>query len=203
MMKKALIVLLVLVLVCGVSLAEDAISSPTLRMERLPEVNSPNSGILVVYFSPDDTVRAAAYAIADTLLAELFEIEPVEPYTTDDLNYFNSKSRSMVEMSDRAARPAITALPEDLVPYGTIILCYPIWGGQAPRIVLTFLEGVDLSGKTIIPFATSNSSGIGGSGKALQSVTGDTASWLEGTGIRKGATEEDIRAWAESLNLGD
>ena len=93
------------------------------------------------------------------------------------------------------------ALPEDLSGVSTIILCYPIWGGQAPRIIATFLESVDLTGKTIVPFATSNSSGIGNSDKALQSLTGESVVWLTGKGIRKGATEEEIRLWAESLNL--
>ncbi len=202
-MKKAFAVLLVFLFVCGVSFAEDAVSSATLRIEHLPGVETQDNGILVVYFSPDDTVRAAAYTIASALSADLFEIEPVEPYTADDLNYFNSRSRSMVEMGDSLARPQITALPDDLAPYHTIILCYPVWGGQAPRIISTFLESADLAGKTLIPFATSNSSGIGSSGRALRSLTDDSVTWQEGTGIRKGATEEDIRLWAESLGLGN
>ena len=200
-MKRTLGVVLALLLVCSFAFAEDAVSSATLKMEKLPAVETRENGILVAYFSPDDTVRAAAYAIAGALSAELFEIEPAEPYTPDDLNYMNSKSRSMVEMGNSQARPEILAFPEDLGGFHTVILCYPIWGGQAPRIILTFLEGVDLSGKTVIPFATSNSSGIGSSDKALRAVTGESAEWLTGLGIRKGATEEDIRLWAESLNL--
>ena len=105
----------------------------------------------------------------------------------------------MVEMGDRDARPEIAVLPEDLALYGTVILCYPIWGGQAPRIISTFLESADLAGKTVIPFATSNSSGIGSSGKALQALTGESVAWKEGKGVKKGASEEDIRLWAESL----
>lgn len=202
-MKKVLAVLLSFLLVCGVSFAEDAISSATIKMDKLPAAEAQDNGILVVYFSPDDTVRAAAYVIAGALSAELFEIEPAEPYTADDLNYMNRQSRSMVEMGNSQARPEIVRMPEDLSPYSTVILCYPIWGGQAPKIVLSFLEGTDLSGKKVIPFATSNSSGIGSSDKALRAVTGDAAEWLTGTGIRKGATEEDIRLWAESLNLGE
>ena len=200
-MKRTLGIVLALLLVCSFAFAEDAVSSATLKMEKLPAVETRENGILVAYFSPDDTVRAAAYAIAGALSAELFEIEPAEPYTPDDLNYMNSKSRSMVEMGNSQARPEILAFPEDLGGFHTVILCYPIWGGQAPRIILTFLEGVDLSGKTVIPFATSNSSGIGSSDKALRAVTGESAEWLTGLGIRKSATEEDIRLWAESLNL--
>ena len=188
-----------MLLACSAAFAEDAVSSATLQMEKLPAVETRDNGILIVYFSPDDTVRAAAYTIAGTLSAQLFEIVPAEPYTADDLNYYNSKSRSMTEMGNPQARPEITALPEDLSSCTTVILCYPIWGGQAPRIISTFLEGVDLSGKTVIPFATSNSSGIGSSAKALRALTGDSVEWLEGTGIRKGATEEEIRLWAESM----
>ena len=199
-MKKILAVFFSLLLICSISLAEDAITSATIRMNKLPAAEVQNNGILVVYFSPDDTVRAAAWTIASTLSAELFEIEPVEPYTADDLNYFNSKSRSMVEMGDNKARPEIVAVPEDPTAYDTIILCYPVWGGQAPRIICTFLESVDLTGKTVIPFATSNSSGIGNSAKALQSLTHESVVWREGKGIKKGATEEEIRTWAESLN---
>ena len=201
-MKKIWAVLAALILVCGGCAAEDVISSATLEMETLPAVENGENGILVAYFSPDDTVRAAAYAIAAELSAELFEIEPAEPYTEDDLDYRNNKSRSMTEMGDAQARPEITALPEDLSGIQTVILCYPIWGGQAPKILFTFLEGVDLSGKMVIPFATSNSSGIGRSSKALQNCTGDSVAWEEGKGIKKGATEEEIRLWAASLELG-
>jgi len=198
-MKKIIAVFLILMLACGTAFAEDAVTSATLKMEKLPEVEAKDNGYLVVYFSPDDTNRAAAYAIASALSAELYEIEPVEPYTEDDLNYRDNQSRSMTEMRDSQSRPGIARMPEDLSPYQTIILCYPIWGGQAPRIIATFLEGTDLSGKTIIPFATSNSSGIGSSDKTLQALTGETVQWQEGIGIRKGTTEEDIRLWVESL----
>ena len=200
-MKKAVIMFLCLLLVCSVSFAEDAVSSATINIEKLPDVEAQENGILVVYFSPDDTVRAAAYTIAGALSAELFEIEPVVPYTAEDLNYMDRKARSVIEMGDSQARPEIAALPENLSPYHTVILCYPIWGGQAPKIIITFLEGVDLTGKTVIPFATSNSSGIGSSDKTLRSVTGESVVWLAGTGIRKGADEQTIRLWAESLNL--
>ena len=198
-MKRGWLILLSLLLICSVSLAEDAISSATLKMDTLPAAEPQENGILVVYFSPDDTVRAAAYAIAGTLSAELFEIVPAEPYTADDLNYYNSKARAMVEMSNSQARPEIAGLPEDLTPYHTVILCYPIWGGQAPKILSTFLESTDLSGKTVIPFATSNSSGIGSSARALRSLTDDSVTWQDGKGSKKGATEEDIRLWAETL----
>ena len=200
MLKRMLAVLLVLSVICGISLAEeDAVTSPTLAIDRLPAVDETESSILVVFFSPDDTVRAAAFAVAGALSAEIFEIEPVEPYTEDDLNYFNSKARSMTEMADKNARPEIVSLPENLDRYDTVLLGYPIWGGQAPRIISTFLESVDLSGKTVVPFCTSNSSGIGSSAKNLYSLTGGSVVWTDGVRIPKGSTEEEIRTLAETL----
>lgn len=201
-MKKFLVVLACLLLVCGIcSAEEDAVTSATLKIDRLPAAESEGSHILVAYFSPDDTVKAAAYTIAAELGAELFEIVPEEPYTADDLNYMNSKSRSMTEMADPASRPAIAALPEDLAAYDTVFLCYPIWGGQPPRIMLTFLEGVDLSGKTLAAFATSNSTGMANSEAALKALTDDSVTWLKGKGIKKGAAAEEITAWVKELGL--
>ena len=200
-MKKALSVLLSLLQICSVSLAEDAVSSATLSVDRLPAVESTGSSILVVYFSTDDTIRAVAFTIADELSADLFEIQPVEPYTADDVNYHNSQSRTSIEQNDPQARPAIAVLPEDLSRYDTIILGYPIWWGQAPRILYTFMDCVDLSGKTIIPFCTSGSSGAGSSASNLQKLTAESAVWLDAKRISNGSSAEEIRAWAESMGL--
>lgn len=122
-------------------------------------------------------------------------------FAFSDLNYMNSQSRSMKEMWDDSARPAIAALPEDPEAYDTVFLCYPIWGGQAPKILLTFLKGFDLSGKTVIPFATSNSFGIGSSDISLQAFTDESTAWLKGKGIRKGADAEEIISWVKELAL--
>ena len=196
-MKKCLAILLCMLLACSWAFAEeteaaDAVSSVTLKIEKLPAVEPQDNGILVAFFSPNDTTRAAAYAIAAGLSADLFEIEAAEPYTEDDLNYFNSFSRSMEEMKDKKARPAVAALPEDLDRYDTILLGYPVWGGFAPKIMLTFLESVDLSGKTIVPFCTSNSSPFGNSDAELKKLTDDTVTWKKGTRITKGWTAEQI-----------
>ncbi len=205
-MKKLLIILLSMTLICGCVFAEeamgedpDAISSATLKIDRLPETKAEENGILVVFFSPDDTTRAAAYCIAAGLSAELFEIEAEEPYTEDDLDYTSNSSRSMREMRDKDARPAIAALPEDLGKYDTILIGYPLWGGVAPKILLTFMEGVDLSGKTIVPFCTSNSSPFGSSDRDLQKRTDNSATWKKGTRISKGATADEIIALAEQI----
>ena len=198
-MKKVLILLMSLMLACGCAFAEDAVTSATLEIDKLPEAEAEENGILVVWFSPDDTTKAAAYAIAAELKADLFEIAAEEPYTADDLNYFDSKSRSMAELKDNSIRPAIAALPEDLSRYDTIWLGYPIWSGQAPKIMYTFLESVDLSGKTIIPFCTSNSSGIGSSAVNLQKAAGEDVKWEKGGRIKKGSNAEGIARWVREI----
>ena len=200
-MKKLLLMVLCLLLTCGVALAEDAVSSATLSVDTLPAIETTDSSFLVVYFSTDDTVRAAAYTIADALGADLFEIQPVEPYTEEDVNYHNNQSRTSIEQNDPDARPEIVAMPEDLSRYDTILLGYPIWWGQTPRILWTFMESVDLSGKTIIPFFTSDSSGVGSSVVNLQKLADETAVWQEAKRINNGSTAEEIREWAESLGL--
>ena len=200
-MKKAMVFLTALLVICGISLAEDAVTSATLSVDRLPAVESTGSSILVVYFSTDDTIRAAAYTVADALSADLFEIQPVEPYTTDDVNYHNRQSRTSIEQNDPQSRPAIAFMPEELRRYDTVILGYPIWWGQAPRILYSFVESADLSGKTIIPFCTSGSSGAGSSASNLQKLTSENTVWLDAKRISNGSSAEEIRAWAESLGL--
>lgn len=207
-MKKFLFILMSLLLVCCCvfaeeaaveETAEDAITSATLNITKLPEVEAQDNGILIVYFSPDDSTRAAAYAIAAGLNADLFEIEAQEPYTEDDLNYLDNNARSIREMRDPKARPAIAALPESLDKYDTILLGYPIWGGKAAKIMLTFMESVDLSGKTVVPFCTSNSSPFGSSDADMKKLAGDSVTWKKGTRITKGATAEDIIAQAQAI----
>ena len=206
-MKKFLLMLLSLMMICCGVLAEeaaveetaDAITSATLNITQLPEVEAQDNGILVVFFSPDDTTRAAAYAIAEGLNAELFEITAEEPYSEDDMDYMNSFSRSMQETRDPKARPAIAALPENLDKYDTILLGYPVWGGKAAKIMLTFIENVDLSGKTIVPFCTSNSSPFGSSDADMKKLAGDSVTWKKGTRITKGATADDIIGQAQEI----
>ena len=206
-MKKFLLVLLSLMMICCGVLAEeaaveetaDAITSATLNITQLSEVEAQDNGILVVFFSPDDTTRAAAYAIAAGLNAELFEITAEEPYSEDDMDYMNAFSRSMQETRDPKARPAIAALPESLGKYDTILLGYPIWGGKAAKIMLTFIENVDLSGKTVVPFCTSNSSPFGSSDADMKKLAGDSVTWKKGTRITKGATADDIIGQAQEI----
>ncbi len=199
-MKKLFLLLMALMLLCMPVLAEDATSSATLAVDDFPRLPKGDSHILVVFFSPEKTVTAAAIAAANALGSEIFEIKPAEPYTAEDLNYHDRQSRTSIEMNDPASRPEIEELPV-LDRFDTILLGYPIWWGQAPRILCTFVESVDLSGKTVIPFCTSGSSGAGSSAVNLQKLGSETATWLEAKRFNNGSTKEDVYAWVESLNL--
>ena len=202
-MRKILITVLILMLVCNRAFTEnpameeaDGVSSATLAIEKLPVAEAQDNGIIVIFFSPDDTTRAAAYAVAAEMNADLFEIKAQEPYTEGDLDYTRFDSRSMVEqLRETDSRPAIAAMPEDLNRYDTVILGYPIWCGEAPKIMCTFVESANLSGKTVIPFCTSGSSGIGNSARNLKKLTEESVTWLDGGRVVKGYTAEQIGRW--------
>lgn len=198
----AIITLLVLGCALQAYAGEDAVSSATVDITALPELKeNEDADVLVIYFSTNDTVKAVALTAADTLGADVFEIVPEIPYTEDDLKYYTD-CRADQEQADDTARPGLAALPEDLEKYSTIFIGYPIWHGQAPKILYTLLESIDVKGKTIIPFCTSMSSGAGSSAAALQELTDDTATWLEVTRIDNESTADDVRAWAASALEG-
>ena len=203
MNKKALIIFLALVLgmTCFSALAVDAVSSATVNVTVLPEMQEhENADTLVIWFSTNDTVKAVALTVADALGADNFEIVPEQPYTEADLAYYTD-GRCDREQADDTARPGIANWPESLDQYNVIFIGYPIWHGQAPRILYTLLEGIDLSGKTIVPFCTSMSSGAGSSARNLQALTDETAIWLNVKRIENRSTVEDIRTWALSVPL--
>ncbi|MCD8148160.1 MAG: aldo/keto reductase [Clostridiales bacterium] len=162
---------------------------------------SSGSNILVAYFSCTGTTEQIAGWIADETGASIYEIIPETPYTEDDLNYNDSSSRANQEQADSSARPAISGSVENIEQYDVIFLGYPIWHGQAPRIISTFLESYDFSGVTIIPFCTSHSSGIGSSAENLHDLCSDTVTWLDGQRFSGDATESDVVEWVESLEL--
>lgn len=181
--------------------AEDAVSSATLNITAVPALSAHDgASTLVIWFSTDDTVKAAALTAADALGADAFEIIPEEPYTEADLAYYTD-CRADQEQADNAARPEIAQWPESLEQYQTILIGYPIWHGQAPKILYTLFEGIDVSGKTIIPFCTSASSGAGSSAEQLRKMTDSTTHWADVKRIDNHSTAEDIRSWALSLNL--
>ncbi len=162
------------------------------------------SRILVAYFSATNTTEGVAEHIANGLEADFYEIVPEEPYTEADLDYNDNSSRSTIEMNDPDARPAISGSVENMGQYDIVFLGYPIWWGEAPRIVSTFVESYDLSGKTIVPFCTSGGSGIGSSAANLEQLTSG-ATWLEGQRLNGGDSQDTVMEWVNGLglNLGE
>ena len=137
------------------------------------------SKTLVAYFSASGTTARVAEKLAQAAQADLYEIRPQVPYTVKDLDWTNKKSRSSVEMSDPSNRPALADQDAHIENYDTIFLGFPIWWYVEPRIIDTFLEAHDFSGKTMIPFATSGSSGIGGAEKRMRCIC-PAATWNPG-----------------------
>lgn len=166
------------------------------------EETSEESGkVLVAYFSATGTTKALAEYAADALGADLYEIVPEEPYTDEDLDYSDSSTRATMEQNDKTVRPAISGSVENMDQYEIVFLGYPIWWGEAPRIVDTFMESYEFSGKTIVPFCTSGSSGIGSSAANLHSLCGDDVTWLDGARLRSSSSREDMVEWIGSLGL--
>lgn len=158
------------------------------------------SRILVAYFSCTNNTEKIAEHIKAALGegADLYEILPEEPYTADDLNY-NTDCRANREQEDPSARPAIRGTVENLEQYDVVFLGYPIWWGRPPRIVYTFLESYDWTGKTILPFCTSGSSGYSDDG--IRDLVGEDTTWLTGRRFSGGATQSAVAEWVESLEL--
>jgi len=169
--------------------------------EAMPAENGEETNrILVVCFSATGNTQSVAEIIAARLNADIHEIVPEEPYSSADLDYNDSSSRSSVEMNDPAARPGISSVLEGIENYDVVFLGYPIWWGEAPRIINTFLESYDFSGKTIIPFCTSSSSGMGSSARDLQSLTPD-AVWMDGQRFGESPSQSDVTGWVDGLGL--
>ena len=153
---------------------------------------------LVAYFSASGVTAKVAETLAEAIGADIFEIEPKVPYTEADLNWMDKKSRSTIEMSDPASRPEIAMKRDNMKDYDTIFVGFPIWWYVAPTIINTFLESYDLTGKTIIPFATSGGSDMGKTNeKLLPSCKG--AKLLEGKVFKASVSGADLAKWAEGL----
>ena len=158
-----------------------------------------SSKVLVVIFSRTGHTKPLAEYIAEDLNADLYEIEAKVPYTDDDIKYYTN-CRADREQNDPSARPEIAGGLPDVTGYDTVFIGYPIWHGQAPKIIYTFLEGVDLSGKTIIPFCTSHSSPLGTSAENLHPLAPDAA-WMEGRRFAIGTTAGETSEWVKSLDI--
>lgn len=156
---------------------------------------------LAVYFSATGNTKAIAEEIARLTGADLYEIVPADPYTSEDLDY-NNDCRANQEMNDVSARPAIGGETINVSSFDTIFVGYPIWWGQAPRIISTFLESYDFDSKTIVPFCTSASSGIGSSATNLHDLA-PNANWLPGQRFSSSTDQSTVQNWVDGLDLPD
>lgn len=206
-MKKLFIVLLSLALLvaCANSSTNSnttSASEDTVEETNENEENTSNGNILVVYYSASGSTKRVAEEIASELNADIFEIEPVDVYTSDDLNWTNSDSRVSKEHDDESLRdvPLKNTTVENWSSYDTVLIGYPIWWGMAAWPVDNFVKDNDFSNKTIIPFCTSASSGMGSSGTILEGYA-SSGNWLDGQRFSSSVSVEDIKSWVDGLEL--
>lgn len=157
--------------------------------------------ILVAYFSASGVTARLAKTIADVTGGELYEIHPEQPYTSADLNWNDSKSRSSIEMKDPGSRPAISGTVENMEQYDTVFVGFPIWWYVAPTIINTFLESYDFSGKTVVSFATSGGSGMGKTVEILRKCCSEKTNWRQGKRLSGGEDSASVKAWIDSLKI--
>lgn len=181
---------------------EPSESSSTAPAESEPETQPETGKTLVVYYSASGNTERVAKDIAEAADADLFEIVPTEVYTSDDLDWTNPDSRVSREHDDESLRdvPLTTTEVPDWDSYDTVFIGYPIWWGIAAWPVDTFVKNNDFTGKTVIPFATSSSSGMGQSGSLLADMAG-TGEWQEGQRFSSGVSSNDVQSWVNGLGL--
>lgn len=155
---------------------------------------------LVAYFSATGTTEGAANALAKAAGADLYRITPAQPYSSRDLNWNNSSSGSSVEMGDDSSRPALAQAVPDLSSYDAVFVGFPIWWYVEPRVVDTFLEACDLSGKAVVPFATSGSSGISRAAGRIRDLV-PQARVLDGRMMNDRPSTSELEAWIRGLGL--
>lgn len=189
--------------------SSESLSEPTTESTETPadisaseSSESENGKTLVVYFSATGNTEAAANYIAQETGGDLFELEPAEPYTDEDLNYSNEDSRVSREHEDESLRDVELAADtvENWDEYDTVFIGYPIWWDIAAWPVNDFVKSNDFTGKTVIPFATSANDDIGESGKLLEEMAG-TGNWLEGERFSSSVSKDAVTEWIEGLNL--
>ncbi len=183
-------------------ISSEAPSSSEVSSQAQAEDTGSGSSVLVVYYSATGNTAQVAQYIADATGGDLFEIQPVEPYTDDDLNWTDDNSRVSQEHADESLRDVdlVADSVDNWDQYDTVFIGYPIWWGIAAWPVDGFVEANDFSDKTVIPFCTSSSSGLGESGQLLADMAG-TGDWQEGQRFSSGASQEDVQSWIEELGL--
>lgn len=154
--------------------------------------------ILVACFSASGVTKRVGKEIAHIAGGDFFEIVPKEIYTSDDLNWMNKNSRSSLEMNNPSSRPEIANTVKDMKSYDVIIVGFPIWWGVAPRVIETFLESYNLSGKVIAPFCTSGGSGVGRSDTELHKNVNSDVTWIKGMEINR-PNENNIKKWLDEV----
>ncbi|WP_297048920.1 flavodoxin [uncultured Desulfovibrio sp.] len=158
------------------------------------------STILVAYFSATGTTARVAHQLAEAAGADLYAIRPARPYSAADLNWHDRQSRSSREMADASCRPALADAVPDMAAYAAIFVGFPLWWYQAPRIIETFVQSRDFSGKTFIPFATSGGSPLGESGAILEKLCPGSR-WLAGRRLDVGISAAALRGWLRELGM--
>lgn len=166
--------------------------------KKTSSVKQTDAAVLVAYFSNTGTTKGIAEAIAEETNGTLYEIQLENPYTDADLNYQDADGRAGREQADASARPGILKAVDRMKEFDVIFLGYPIWWGDAPKIIQTFLESYDFSGKRIIPFCTSGSSDIGSSAEVLQKLA-PNAKWLSGRRFSKDTDPQDVQKWISTF----
>ncbi len=210
-MKEIIMVLMSAMLaVTGCSSSQTTQEEPTVQQEQSiqteqtvqteqTEPKTEEEKVLVAFFSNTGNTENIAKIISEYTGADLFEIEAADPYTADDLDYNDSGSRTSIEQNDDSARPEISSVLENAGDYDTVFIGYPIWWGQAPKIMYTFVESYDFSDAVVIPFCTSGGSGIGDSAVNLQEASGENTNWLGGQRFSGSADAEEIQNWIDGL----
>lgn len=180
--------------------SKDVIKKEETNDEETTQIENEGNKTLVVYYSATGSTEEVANIIAESINSDIFKLEPVKPYSDEDLNWTNDNSRVMKEHDNIESRNVelIDTKVDNWDSYDTIFIGYPIWWGIAAWPVNEFIKENDFTGKIVIPFCTSTSSGIGESGKLLEDITG-TGRWLEGKRFRSGASEKEVQDWIENL----
>lgn len=191
-MKKILLIIIgILIISAGVVFA--------LNNTKVSADTPANKNILVAYFSATGTTKSVAENLAKATGGDLYEIKPVKTYTSADLNWHDSNSRTSVEINDPKSRPEIVTGDLSIQDYDTIYLGFPIWWGTAPKVVHTFLEKYDFSDKKIIIFATSGSSGLGNTANTLKQSVSKTATIIEGDVLNSNPSVENLKQWVKKF----
>ena len=203
-MKKIAVLLMSSVMAAGLAACSSGGSTDTSAAsgQNTQEASSGNGNTLVVYYSATGNTERAAQYIADATGGDIFELEPVDPYTDEDLDWTNDNSRVTVEHDNEDQRDVelVADTVDNWDSYDTVFVGYPIWWGIAAWPVDGFIEANDFTGKTVIPFCTSSSSDIGDSGQLLADMAG-TGNWLEGQRFSSGVSQDEVDQWVESLGL--